>query len=108
MYSVVCREVHESRFTLAQLRRSIQRARHRLDNERTALTPDLMEKLLSDREQNDHRGESNKDDDIETNQFINLSAIYTIATDLYIGTGRFLFEINRWTTSTSLCKISHH
>ncbi|CAF2042955.1 unnamed protein product [Rotaria magnacalcarata] len=54
MYSVVCRKVHECRFTLAQLQRSIQRARNRLDNERTALTPDLLDKLLLEREENDH------------------------------------------------------
>ena len=58
MYSVVCRRVHECRFTLGQLQRSIQRARHRLDHERNELSPDLMEKLLEEREQNDHKGKS--------------------------------------------------
>jgi hypothetical protein len=56
MYSVVCRKVHECRFTLAQLQRSIQRARHRLDHERVEITPEIMDKLLSEREQNDHKG----------------------------------------------------
>jgi len=54
MYSVVCRKVHESRFPLAQLQRSIQRARHRLDHERIQLTPELMNKLLFEREINEH------------------------------------------------------
>lgn len=58
MYSVVCRKVHECRFTLAQLQRSIQRARQRLDHERTEITPDIMDKLLSEREQNDHQGKN--------------------------------------------------
>lgn len=56
MYSVVCRKVHECRFTLAQLQRSIQRARHRLDYERVEIPPEIVDKLLSEREQNDHRG----------------------------------------------------
>ena len=56
MYSVVCRKVHECRFTLAQLQRSIQRARQRLDHERMEITPDLMDKLLSEREENQHKG----------------------------------------------------
>jgi hypothetical protein len=56
MYSVVCRKVHECRFTLGQLQRSIQRARHRIDHERLELTPDLMDKLLLEREQNYQKG----------------------------------------------------
>jgi len=55
MYSVVCRKVHECRFTLAQLQRSILRARNRLENERLALPPELMDKLLLERETNDHK-----------------------------------------------------
>ncbi len=58
MYSVVCRKVHECRFTLAQLQRSIQRARHRLDHERVEVTPDIMDKLLAEREENDHKGKN--------------------------------------------------
>lgn len=56
MYSVVCRKVHECRFTLAQLQRSIQRARNRLDHERVEIPPVIVDQLLSEREQNDHRG----------------------------------------------------
>jgi 3-hydroxy-3-methylglutaryl CoA synthase len=59
MYSVVCRKVHECRFTLAQVQRSIQRARDRLDHERIELTPDLMDKLLLEREKNEHKGKNN-------------------------------------------------
>ncbi|CAF0841489.1 unnamed protein product [Rotaria sordida] len=55
MYSVVCRKVHESRFTLAQIQKSIKRARHILDYERIELTPDLMDKLLLEREKNEHK-----------------------------------------------------
>jgi 3-hydroxy-3-methylglutaryl CoA synthase len=56
MYSVVCRKVHECRFTLGQVRKSIQRARDRLDHDRVELKPEFMEKLLLEREQNDHKG----------------------------------------------------
>jgi len=56
MYSVVCRKVHECRFTLAQLQRSIQRARHRLDRERVEITPDIMDKILAEREEHEHKG----------------------------------------------------
>ena len=56
MYSVVCRKVHECRFTLAQLQRSIQRARHRLDHERIEIPPEIVDKILSEREQTDHQG----------------------------------------------------
>ena len=62
MYSVVCRKVHECRFTLGQLQRSIQRARHRIDHERLELTPDLMDKLLLEREQNYQRGNDQMND----------------------------------------------
>ncbi len=58
MYSLVCRKVHECRFTLAQLQRSIQRARHRLDHERMEITPDLMDKILLEREESQHKGEN--------------------------------------------------
>jgi hydroxymethylglutaryl-CoA synthase len=58
MYSLVCRKVHECRFTLAQLQRSIQRARHRLDHERMEITPDLMDKVLLEREESQHKGEN--------------------------------------------------
>ena len=58
MYSVVCRKVHDSRFTLGQLQRSIQRARDRLDYERIELAPELMDKLLMERQENDHKGNS--------------------------------------------------
>ena len=56
MYSVVCRKVHECRFTLGQVQKSIQRARYRLDHERIALAPFLIDKLLLEREKNDHQG----------------------------------------------------
>ncbi|CAF3311443.1 unnamed protein product [Rotaria socialis] len=55
MYSLVCRKVQESRFTLTQLQKSIRRARHILDHERTELAPDLIDKLLTEREKNDHK-----------------------------------------------------
>jgi hypothetical protein len=58
MYSVICRKVHECRFTLGQIQSSIQRARHRLDHERQVLTPDLVDRLLSEREHSEHRGTS--------------------------------------------------
>lgn len=57
MYSVVCRKVHECRFTLAHLQRSIQRARYRLDHERFEVSPLSMDSLLRERELNDHKGE---------------------------------------------------
>lgn len=56
MYSMVCHKVHDSRFTLSQIQKSIQRARHILDNERIALAPELVDKLLLEREKNDHKG----------------------------------------------------
>ncbi|CAF0984553.1 unnamed protein product [Adineta steineri] len=55
MYSVVCRKVHECRFTLAQLQRSILRAKLRLDHERMEVTPDIMDKILQEREQTQHK-----------------------------------------------------
>ncbi|CAF4468989.1 unnamed protein product [Rotaria magnacalcarata] len=55
MYSLVCRKVQESRFTLTQLQKSIRRARHILDHERIELAPDLIDKLLTEREKNDHQ-----------------------------------------------------
>ncbi|CAF1436085.1 unnamed protein product [Adineta ricciae] len=55
MYSVVCRKVHECRFTLAQLQRSIQRARERLDNERMEISPEIMDKIFLEREANQHK-----------------------------------------------------
>ena len=56
MYSVVCRKVHECRFTLARLQRSIQRARERLDNERMEISPEIMDQILLEREENQHKG----------------------------------------------------
>jgi hypothetical protein len=56
MYSLVCRKVNDSRFTLAQIQKSITRARHTLDHERIELAPDLMDKLLLEREKNEHKG----------------------------------------------------
>ena len=56
MYSLVCRKVNESKFTLGQIQKSVKRARNILDNERMELTPDLMDKLLSEREKNEHKG----------------------------------------------------
>ncbi len=56
MYSIICRKVHETRFTLGQILKSIKQARDILDNERIELTPDLMDKLLLEREKNDHKG----------------------------------------------------
>lgn len=58
MYSVVCRKVHECRFTLAQLQRSIQRARNRLENERFEIMPNILDKLLLEREENEHKGKA--------------------------------------------------
>ncbi len=58
MYSIVCRKVHETRFTLGQIQKSIKRARDILDHERFELTPDLMDKLLLEREKNGHQGKS--------------------------------------------------
>ncbi|CAF1161791.1 unnamed protein product [Adineta steineri] len=55
MYSLICRKVHDSRFTLAQIQKSVKQARHILDNERTELEPDLMDKLLLEREEKDHK-----------------------------------------------------
>ena len=56
MYSVVFRKVHECRFTLAQLQRSIITSRHRLDYERVEITPEIVDRLLAEREENDHKG----------------------------------------------------
>lgn len=58
MYSIVCRKVQDSLFTLTQIQKSISRARHTLDDERMELTPELMDKLLSEREKNEHRGKN--------------------------------------------------
>ncbi len=56
MYSMVCRKVHDSRFTLGQIQKSIRRARDILDHERVELAPELMDKLLSEREKTEHTG----------------------------------------------------
>jgi len=56
MYSIVCRKVHETRFTLGQILKSIKQTRDILDNERIELTPVLMDKLLLEREKNEHKG----------------------------------------------------
>jgi hypothetical protein len=56
MYSIVCHKVHDTRFTLAQIQKSIKRTRYILDHERIELTPDLMDKLLLEREKNEHKG----------------------------------------------------
>ena len=60
MYSVVCRKVRESPFTLTQIQESVSRARRMLDYERVELTPDLMDKLLSEREKTEHKGKTSK------------------------------------------------
>ncbi len=59
MYSIICRKVHDTRFTLGQIRKSIQRARDILDHERIEITPNLMDQLLLEREINDHKGRVN-------------------------------------------------
>ena len=59
MYSIICRKVHDTRFTLGQIQKSIQRARQVLDNERIELDPELMDKLLLEREKHDHQGKQN-------------------------------------------------
>ena len=56
MYSITCRKVHDTRFTLAQVRTSIQQARDILDHERIEIAPNLMDQLLFERETNDHKG----------------------------------------------------
>ncbi len=56
MYSIVCRKVYETHFTLGQIQKSIKRARDILDHERIELTPELMDKLLLEREKNEHKG----------------------------------------------------
>ena len=58
MYSVVCRKVHECRFTLERLQRSIRRAQYQLDHERVEIAPSLMEKILLEREENEQKGEN--------------------------------------------------
>lgn len=55
MYSMICRKVHDTRFTLGQIQKTIRQARDILDNQRVEITPDLMNQLLSEREHNDHR-----------------------------------------------------
>jgi 3-hydroxy-3-methylglutaryl CoA synthase len=59
MYSITCQKVHDTRFTLAQVRKSIQQARDILDHERIEITPNLMDQLLLERETNDHKGREN-------------------------------------------------
>lgn len=59
MYSVICRKVHDTRFTLGQIRKSIQQARDILDHERIEITPSLMDQLLLERETYDHKGREN-------------------------------------------------
>ncbi len=59
MYSIICRKVHDTRFTLGQIRKSIQQARDILDHERIEITPNLMDQLLLEREINDHKGRVN-------------------------------------------------
>lgn len=56
MYSMICREVHNTRFTLEQIQKTIRQARDLLDHQRISITPDLMNQLLFEREQNDHKG----------------------------------------------------
>jgi len=55
MYSIICQKVHNTRFTLGQIQKSIKLARHILDHERIEITPNLMDKLLSEREKNEHK-----------------------------------------------------
>ncbi|CAF1170742.1 unnamed protein product [Adineta ricciae] len=55
MYSIICRKVHDTRFTLGEIQKSIKRARQELDNERIELAPELMDKLLLEREKHDHQ-----------------------------------------------------
>lgn len=56
MYSIICRKVHDTRFTLAQIQTSIRSAREILDHQRLEITPELMEKLLFEREKKEHQG----------------------------------------------------
>lgn len=60
MYSIVCRKVHDTRFTLGQIQKNIRQSRTILDQERFEITPDLMDKLLNEREKNDHKGREKK------------------------------------------------
>jgi hypothetical protein len=83
MYSIVCRKVNESKFTLAQIQKSVKRARHILDHERIELTPDLMDKLLLEREKSEHKGivfqnEEEKIDLVFLVPFIPLQPIETL------------------------------
>lgn len=56
MYSIIARKVQDTRFTLGQIQKSIRQARDVLDNQRVEISPDLMDKLLLEREHNEHRG----------------------------------------------------
>jgi hypothetical protein len=83
MYSIVCRKVNESKFTLAQIQKSVKRGRHILDHERIELTPDLMDKLLLEREKSEHKGivfqnEEEKIDLVFLVPFIPLQPIETL------------------------------
>lgn len=60
MYSLICRKVHDSRFTLGQIQESSRRARQRLDHQRVALPPELFNRLLFDREHFEHQGENER------------------------------------------------
>lgn len=62
MYSILCRKVHDTRFTLGQIQKSIRSARDILDHHRSAIQPDIMDKLLFEREKNDHHGKSSSID----------------------------------------------
>ena len=79
MYSVVCRKVHECRFTLGQVQKSIQRARYQLDHERIALAPYLIDKLLFEREKNDHQGKKNRSTKARTDLLCFVSSVHSLS-----------------------------
>ena len=81
MYSIICQKVHDTRFTLAQIQASIRSARDALDNQRLEITPDLMDKLLSEREKKEHQGRSNcMFERKKTNSFVR-SSIFSQSTN---------------------------
>jgi hypothetical protein len=95
MYSIICRKVHDTRFTLGQIRKSIQQARDILDHERIEITPNLMDQLLLEREINDHKGRVNLFWNKKKKESISFvfSIFYAITTNGNIEIRWYIFKI---------------
>ena len=90
---MTCRKVHDTRFTLGQIRESIQRARDILDHQRIEITPNLMDQLLLEREVNDHKGTGNWFGSQESISLV-FSIFHPITTHGNIEIRGYVFEIS--------------